>query len=128
MLNYLPDKSLLFYHNLSYDILFLLRYGLKSATKRRTRFYNGELHFYPEDHGLPKIKGLKYKTIYLADSYALIPKKLKLFKQMFGLDIHKQLYPYKYYTEQRIYSNNFIGNINEVAQVENWNEKQMRTF
>ena len=47
---------------------------------------------------------------------------------MFGLDIHKQLYPQKYYTEQRIYSNDFIGDINEAAQVKNWNEKQMRTF
>ena len=36
MLNYLPDKSLLFYHKLSYDILFQLRYEFKSVTKDRT--------------------------------------------------------------------------------------------
>jgi hypothetical protein len=102
---------------------------LKSATKKRTRFYNGELHFYPEEYGFPKFIGPnkeKFKTIYLADTYSLIPKKLKMFKEMFGLDIHKQQYPYKYYTFQRMKNN--IGDINEVAQVENWNEKQKQKF
>jgi hypothetical protein len=94
MLKNIPVKSLLFFHNLSYDILSLLRFGLKSALKKRSRFYNGELHFYPEEYGQKKFKSMdnkEYKTIYLADSYSLIPERLKLFKEMFGLDIHKQM-------------------------------------
>ncbi|EAX76010.1 hypothetical protein TVAG_583230, partial [Trichomonas vaginalis G3] len=99
----LPDKSLVYFHNLSYDVTFLMS-QLEEIT------------------GTPIIKGsqtmqiqgkYKGKLLCFKDSYAIISTKLKRFPEMFHLTSgEKEVFPYNYYTEELVNTTK-VGNIDD---------------
>ena len=102
-LNFLPNNSIVFFHNLGYDVNFFARFGA---------------------YGTGILKGkktysmmLKYgdKNIVLKDSNAIIPAALAKFPKMFHLEEQqKEVFPYKYYTIERFETN--VGTISEAIQ------------
>ncbi|EAX78458.1 hypothetical protein TVAG_047530 [Trichomonas vaginalis G3] len=103
----LPDKSLIYFHNLSYDINFILRHMT-------------------EVKGTPIIKGsrtmqitglYKGRAIIIKDSYSVINKKLKLFPAMFNLQTGpKEVFPYNYYSSVLLANDNRTGVISEACK------------
>lgn len=101
---YLTRKyPIVYFHNLGYDLHFLAKYGLSSSIDKGHRVLSAEI---------------TYKNIIITfkDSYSLIPTPLRAFDQLFGLKVEKELFPYKFYTENRYYSkgNNSGMNGNEL--------------
>ena len=96
------DGTQIYFHNLSYDINFILKYmsyvqGLAIIKNGRTMsldcIWNG-LH-------------IRFK-----DSYSIISKKLKMFPAMFHLESGpKEIFPYTYYNSEVLANDNNIGNI-----------------
>ncbi|EAX83235.1 hypothetical protein TVAG_570730 [Trichomonas vaginalis G3] len=103
----IPDKSLIYFHNLSYDINFILRH-------------------LTEISGTPIIKGsrtmqitgiYKGKAIIIKDSYTVINKKLKLFPEMFHLQTGpKEVFPYQYYSSSLLVNDNRTDVISEACK------------
>ncbi|EAX94272.1 hypothetical protein TVAG_498260 [Trichomonas vaginalis G3] len=103
----IPDKSLVYFHNLSYDINFILRH-------------------LTEISGTPIIKGsrtmqitgiYKGKAIIIKDSYTVINKKLNLFPEMFHLQTGpKEVFPYQYYSSSLLVNDNRTGVISEACK------------
>jgi hypothetical protein len=91
LLEYVPKNSLIYFHNLGYDIRFLARYGICGGINKGTWTINATIRFMG-------------KKIKLADSFELITDKLCYFTKMFGFEktIRKELFPYKYYTMERL--------------------------
>ena len=103
----IPDHSLIYFHNLSYDINFIVK-ELNSVI------------------GTPIIKGsrtlmltglYKKKTLCFKDSYAVITKPLKMFPVMFNLQTGpKEVFPYNYYTSTLLRNSNRVGVISEACK------------
>lgn len=105
-----------FFHNLAYDGRFLAQYGIRKIIKKAGKILTMELSY-------------KGHTIILRDSYAMITAPLKDFPSMFGIEnIQKELYPYNYYTEERVNSN--IGIIDEAGKYETipWSKEDYKLF
>ena len=85
-LNDMPDKALIYFHNLSYDINFIVRY-LQSIRSNDTIIKNGRTM---------QLKGrYKNKRLTFKDSYTIISTKLSRFPTMFHLDSGaKEKFPY----------------------------------
>lgn len=88
LLDFLPNHSLAYAHNLTYDINFiidLLDAVYEKSIIKGTKYY--------------MIQGIyKSKTLTFKDTYCMIPKPLKLFPTMFKLDSgRKECFPYDYY-------------------------------
>jgi len=136
ILERLPDKSLIYAHNLGYDgriILSELPEGiLEGGTKSTEK--NAKINE-EQDLDIKRciVKGsLMYeleviyhnKTLLFRDSMAMIASKLKNFPSMFGdaygkdFKIQKEVYPYKYYNEKtlRKFSEKTVGKINEACR------------
>ena len=116
LLNALEDNSLTYFHNLAYDGRFLAKYGIKQCIKKGGKLMSFRISF-------------KGKELQFRDSWAMISSPLSAFPSMFGIkNIQKELYPYNYYTEQRVQSN--VGNINEAGKEEivSWNDEQYKIF
>ena len=106
-LDVVPNNSLVYYHNLSYDINFIIN--------NLTGFV-----------GTPIIKGSRTmmikgiyngKNICFKDSYVIISKPLKMFPSMFKLQTGpKEVFPYTYYTSDLLQNDNRIGSISQAAQ------------
>ena len=98
------DGTQIYFHNLSYDINFILNIMEKVQ-------------------GNPIIKSgrtlsidcvYKNKRLRFRDSYSIISKKLKMFPQMFHLETgDKEIFPYTYYNSEVLANNNYIGDVNE---------------
>ena len=105
----MPTNTLIYFHNLSYDITFLINhltiiYSNPIIKNGRTYSLMAKVNF---DHEL--------KTLLFKDSYAIIPHPLRKFPIMFGLDSgHKEVFPYNYYTSDK--TNCMFGDINEALQ------------
>ena len=105
-LNIVPDNSLIYYHNLSYDINFIVNLLDKII-------------------GTPIIKGTRVmsvtgryrgKNLCFKDTYTIISSKLKAFPAMFGLETGpKEVFPYTYYSSELLADDNRIGVISEAA-------------
>jgi hypothetical protein len=84
-----PDNSLIYFHNLKYDICFLINTSKAQDVKiiKRT--------------GTVIQVTLKYKKKKLTfrDSLCIIPAKLASFGEMFNLKVHKEVMAYKLYTK-----------------------------
>ena len=124
LLNYLSSLSsnedneqiLIYFHNLSYDSRFLMKYGVTSSIIKGSntlsfvlKYNNKELHF--------------------RDSLALIPGKIEQFPKMFNLPkTKKELFPYNYFTIKNLEKN--IGIINESGKHENtpWDRTKYNIF
>lgn len=97
LLDYLKDGSLTYFHNLKYDACFFVNsntnYTVEALERSGTTL----------QIVLKKKKGSKIlKTLTFRNSYSLIPKPLRDFGNMFKLKVHKEVMPYKLYTEDNI--------------------------
>lgn len=91
-LDWLDNDSIVYFHNLKYDITFLLKHA--DAVKSSLIF-----------HGKDMNHNILYnnKQITFKDSCCLINAKLSSFPGMFKLDSgEKEAFPYNYYTSKRL--------------------------
>ncbi len=91
-LNWCDDHSLVYFHNLTYDINFLFKHFTR--IKGTPIVFNG--------HDMSYTVEFDNKTIYIRDSNVLIQSKLSDFTKMFKLDSAKEAYPYNYYTRSNV--------------------------
>ena len=112
-LNLLPNNSVVYFHNLGYDICAFYRFVRTKAIRKGRKMMTATIYF-------------KKKLIIFKDSLSLIPMKLEKFPETVKLeDVKKEVFPYKYYTFKRLEENHGIGIINEAGKEEiNWNQKQ----
>ena len=84
LLDFLPDDSLVYFHNLAYYIRMLAQYGLKCSIIKGTEFLSGSINH-------------KNKSKHFKDTLPILPCKLSALPQMFNLPkIQKEIFPYKY--------------------------------
>ena len=105
-LDMLPNNSLCYAHNLSYDICFIISYLdrvcdnpiIKSG---KTMSLTGVYH---------------RKLLLFKDTYSIISTKLSKFPTMFHLETgRKEVFPYNYYTSSRTKENQ-LGDIEEASK------------
>lgn len=116
LLDVLEDNSLTYFHNLAYDGRFLAKYGIKQCIKKGGKLMSFKISY-------------KGKNLQFRDSWAMISSKLSDFPAMFGIkDIQKELYPYNYYTQERVAKN--VGIIDEAGKYEivPWGEEEYKLF
>lgn len=92
ILDYIVRESifpLVYFHNLSYDINFLMKYGIYSVINRNSTILQGEI--------LYKGVSIKFK-----DSFGLLPMKLKNIALSFKLPVQKEIFPYYFYSPERV--------------------------
>ena len=91
--NEITDGTQIYFHNLSYDINFIMKHldiiiGTPIIKSGRTLQIDG------------KYKG---KCLRFKDSLAIISKRLEMFPEMFGLkDIQKEVFPYTFYDSEHV--------------------------
>lgn len=91
------DKMYIFFHNLDYDSSFILRFLGQYCVGALITNNNTILGY--------NIKLPKFDTmICFRDSYRYITAPLRNFGKMFNLEIEKEVYPYNYYTVERLQS------------------------
>ena len=104
LLDFLPDNSVIYFHNLAYDIRMLAQYGMNKSIIKGSKVMKADIKF-------------ECKTIHFRDSYPMISSKLSDFPAMFNLPkVRKEIFPYKYYTLERLKKNR--GIISEAGQNE----------
>ena len=92
LLSKLPDKSLVYFHNLKYDVCFFINSSENYSANLIQR--SGKTI------QLVMRQKITNKTITFRDSYSLIPDKLSNFSALFGLKVHKEVMAYKLYTSE----------------------------
>jgi hypothetical protein len=102
----IPNDSLIYFHNLSYDINFIVnkldRISNPIIKNGRTMSLNGIF---------------KGKKLIFKDSYSIIPSRLKEFPRMFKLESgDKEVFPYQYYSSELLKKGNKIGVINDALK------------
>ena len=127
LLDYLPNNSITYFHNLAYDIRMVAHFGICKSIIKGTRCLSAKIVW-------------KNKALYFKDSLALFNCKLSQLPSMFGLNnIEKELFPYKYYTytklaESEILTDNddviSVGTISEAGVYEDkpWGEEEYSQF
>ena len=127
LLDYLPNNSITYFHNLAYDIRMIAHFGICKSIIKGTRCLSAKIIW-------------KNKALYFKDSLALFNCKLSQLPSMFGLNnIEKELFPYKYYTytklaESEILTDNddviSVGTISEAGVYEDkpWGEEEYSQF
>ena len=116
LLDFLPDNSMVFYHNLAYDIRMIAHYGLNKSIIKGSKFMSGNIKY-------------NDKTIYLKDTLPMLSCKLSQLPQCFNLpETQKEIFPYKYYTLDRLKENK--GVINEAGVLEDklWTTEDYKLF
>ena len=115
-LEYLEDGDVIYFHNLAYDIRMLAQYGMNKSIIKGSNVMKADINY-------------KNKKIHFRDSYPIISAKLADFPSMFNLPkVQKELFPYKYYTLERLKSN--IGVISEAGINEEkvWSKEDYELF
>jgi len=131
LMDYLPKGSIVYFHNLGFDGRLLMKHGVASNIMKGSKIIS-QKHYW------------KGKMITLKDSYSMFPQALRTFPESFkkefdGLNIQKELFPYRYYTYDRLKENNLAvsayqldkyGIISEVGKDEYppWTLEQKETF
>ena len=120
-LEYIPDKSIVYFHNLGFDGRLLMKYGVKNNIIKGSKI-------------IQQTNTFRGKTIILRDSYSMFTQKLANFPKCFpeefkGLHIQKELFPYRYYNYERVFSGEY-GVISECGREElpQWNDSQKEIF
>lgn len=114
-LDWLPDKSMIYFHNLRFDFSFLIDYA--TTIKSRSIERNGALY---KMEMVYNNKNFKFK-----DSHKLIPMKLKNFNSMFNLrKLYKDVMPYKYY-DYKLFTKDY-GLISKACEFLNDNDDQIQ--
>ena len=101
-LEFIPDKAIVYFHNLKYDLSFIAKYGISGqAVRKGSTTYQCDIRYFK-------------KQIRLRDSYCLIHAPLANFPKMFNLGtLEKEVFPYQYYTLSRL--QNKYGEIEEAV-------------
>ena len=118
LLNYLPNNATVYFHNLAYDIRFLACYGIRNSIIKGTKMMKCDVVF-------------NHKVIHFRDTLPILSSKLSQLPSMFGIsDIHKEIFPYKYYTIDRLTNGGAIGIINEAGNDEDkkWTIEDKQQF
>ncbi|MDR1819121.1 MAG: DNA polymerase, partial [Methanobrevibacter sp.] len=113
-LNWLPNKSLIFFHNLKYDGSFFLN---TKVNKEQCKIMERNGHIM-QIHFIYTGKDLVFR-----DSYCIISKPLRDFHQMFKIKAEKEVSPYRIYNRTNRCKRNV--NVNEIfkcLQLENPND------
>ena len=113
-LNNLENNSLVYFHNLGYDIRQFNEYIINKECCKGTKIMNAQIIY-------------KDNIIYFKDSLSIVSMKLADFPKSFNLDCgQKEMFPYKYYTFENLNKLNNLGIISEAGKQElkhNWNQK-----
>ena len=116
LLDFLPDNAVVYFHNLAYDIRMIAQYGLNKSIIKGTKIMKGDIKY-------------DNKTIHLKDTLPILSCKLSQLPQMFNIpNIQKEIFPYKYYTLDRLKENK--GVINEAGLMEDkiWSSEDYKLF
>lgn len=116
------DNPCIYFHNLKYDFSFLAKYGMKRSIQKGTRLMRAVINYHNEVLN-------KDVDIYFRDTVPILSCKLSRLPQMFHINnIQKEIFPYKYYTFERLESN--IGTINEAGMNEDkpWTTDDYKLF
>lgn len=117
LLEFLPDGSITYFHNLAYDIRMFAKVGkMTRMLQKGTKVMNTEMEY-------------KDKKLIFRDTLPILNCKLSALPSMFDLkDIKKEIFPYKYYTLERLREN--VGVISQCGEEEDkkWDEKDMKLF
>ena len=120
LLKYLPTDSICYFHNLAYDIRMILQNNnqnikILSSIIKGNQCFNMTLKF-------------ENKKITFKDSYPIFSCKLSNLPLMFNIPCEKEIFPYKYYTFERLRTNK--GQINEAGKEEDktWTEQDYQLF
>lgn len=113
-LDNIENNSLVYFHNLGYDIRQFNEYIINKECCKNTKVMNAEIIY-------------KGKKIYFKDTLSIVSMKLADFPKSFNLDCgQKEMFPYKYYTFENFEKLNNMGIISEAGKQElkhNWNQK-----
>lgn len=105
MLDYLPNKSITYFHNLAYDLRMFAHYGIFKSIIKSTKCLSASIEW-------------KNKVLFFKDSLALFNCKLSQLPSMFGLTgVEKELFPYKYYTYTQLAESEILTEDDDVISV-----------
>ena len=114
-LDKIEDHSLVYFHNLGYDIRQFNEYIINKECCKNTKVMNAEIIY-------------NDKTIYFKDTLSIVSMKLADFPKSFNLECgEKEMFPYKYYTFDNFDKLGCKGVISEAGKQElkhNWNQQQ----
>ena len=116
LLEFLPDNSVIYFHNLAYDIRMIAKHGLKKTLIKGQRVMRAEIDYFG-------------KNLMFRDTLPILSCKLSAIPKMFAMkDIQKEIFPYKYYTLERLERN--VGVISEAGNNEDkpWSESDYELF
>ena len=118
LLEFLPDKSITYFHNLAYDMRMIARHGIISTIVKGTKCLSAKIVW-------------NKKLLTFKDTLSLFSCKLSQLPSMFGLNgIKKELFPYRYYTFDRLIDYDGIGDISEAGdhEIPKWTNSQKMEF
>ena len=110
------ENPCIYFHNLKYDFSFLAKYGMKKSIQKGSRLMRAVLEYNGTE-------------IFFRDTVPILSCKLSDLPAMFNLKgIQKELFPYKYYTFERLEKG--LGIIHEAGRQEDipWNDSDYETF
>lgn len=113
-----PDKYdiLVYFHNLSYDLNFIMKYGITDCVPRNSLILRSTISY-------------NNRNITFKDSFALLSFSLETIAKSFKLPIEKEIMPYNYYSPELIFDGNGKGNINNILKIEHhWNNDKLKEF
>ena len=122
-MDFIPSDSVVYFHNLGYDGRFLRKFETVSSIDKGTKI-------------MKQVSSYHGKNVVFKDTYSMLTQPLSTFPATFpsafkGTEIKKELFPYDYYSKDRIYNDltlNPIGSVSEAAEVSRWSSTQIQTF
>ena len=118
LLEYLPHNCVVIFHNLAYDVRMIAKYGIVKSTMKNGVCFKADIKY-------------KNKSIHFKDTYPILNSKLSEFPKMFNIKgIQKEIFPYNYYTLERLNNDEAVGVINEagINEAKPWNEDDYKLF
>ena len=116
----LPDKCIVYFHNLGYDARLMNKYTSFNEIDKTGKIITKTISY----HGNNNVT----KIIKLKDSYSILTMKLSAFPRAFKLACGgKEMFPYRYYTFDRLIENK--GVISEAGKDEiQWDTNALKTI
>ena len=102
LLNFLPTNAVIYFHNLAYDIRMVASYGITKSIIKGTRTMMTDITY-------------NKKILHFKDSLPILSCKLSQLPKMFNIqNIQKEIFPYKYYTLDKLLRKD--GTVNKYAR------------